>query len=233
LRVAAAWLVHLYTASGIVFALLAAQSIFEYEYRRALSYLALQIVIDATDGILARWVRVDEGTPGFRGANLDDIVDYAAYVFVPALLIWHAQLVPVGWSLGVCAAILLASAYGFCRVDAKTSDHYFTGFPSYWNIVAFYLLTGELGAPVNATILLLLAALVFVPVRFVYPTRTPILRRSTLWLGAAWAALAVSMIYLMPAVSRSVWWLSLTFPAYYTVLSLVLTAGRRTSGGGI
>jgi phosphatidylcholine synthase len=229
LRFAAAWLVHLYTASGIVLALLAARAIFEHEYRRAFVCLALQIVVDATDGVLARLARVTEVTPGFRGAHLDDIVDYAAYVFVPALLVWHAELVPAGWSFAVCSAMLVSSAYGFARADAKTSDHFFTGFPSYWNIVAFYLFTGGLQPTVNATVLLLLAALVFVPIRFVYPSRTTILRGPTLWLGGAWAILMFMMIDGMPAVSIRVWWLSMVFPLYYTVLSLVLMSGRHAS----
>ena len=42
--------------------------------------------------------------------------------------------------------------YGFCRTDAKTADHFFTGFPSYWNIVAFYLYVLGWPPAVNAAI---------------------------------------------------------------------------------
>jgi phosphatidylcholine synthase len=227
MHILAAWLVHVYTASGAVLAFLAALDIFQYQYRRAFLWLALQIVVDATDGVLARWVRVDKHTPTFRGAHLDDIVDYAAYVFVPALFIWRAVLVPADWTLVVCSAILLASAYGFSRADAKTEDHFFTGFPSYWNIVAFYLLLAGWPQEVNGWILLVLVALVFVPVRYVYPSRTAILRRTTVALGIVWAVLMLWMLWLMPAVPRALFWVSLTFPIYYAALSLILTLAPR------
>jgi phosphatidylcholine synthase len=226
LPVAAAWLVHLYTASGTVLALLAAQSVFESDYRSAFLYLALQVVVDATDGVLARWARVSQLTPHFRGAHLDDTVDYVSYVFVPALLVWHARLVPAEASLGVCAAMLLSSAYGFSRADAKTDDHFFTGFPSYWNIVVLYLLMGAAPAMVNAVVLVVLAGLVFVPIRYVYPSRTPILRRLTNGLGVAWAVLMLVMIWRLPLVSRSLIWVSAVFPVYYVGLSLLLSARR-------
>jgi phosphatidylcholine synthase len=226
LPVVGAWCVHLYTASGAVLALLAAQDIFQYRYRNAFFWLSLQIVVDATDGVLARWAKVSERTPGFLGARLDDIVDYVAYVFVPALFVWRSLIVPGAWTLAVCSAMLLASAYGFSRQDAKTDDHFFTGFPSYWNIVAFYLLLGGASQQVNGVILLTLSALVFVPIRYVYPSRTPVLRATTMGLGVVWAGLMMWMLWRMPVIPRPVFWLSLAFPVYYTGLSLVLNARR-------
>src|SRR5688572_11747142 len=149
-----AWLAHVYTASGAVLAFLAALAIIDHDYRTAFFWLGVQIAVDATDGVLARALRVKERTPFFDGAKLDDIVDYLTYVFVPALFVWRAVLVPDGWTLWVAAAMLLSSAYGFNRADAKTADHFFTGFPSYWNIVVFYLLLARLPAPINGVILL-------------------------------------------------------------------------------
>jgi phosphatidylcholine synthase len=226
-QVLAAWCVHIYTASGVVLALLAAQDIFQYRYRNAFFWLALQIVVDSTDGVLARWAKVSDVTPWFRGSHLDDIVDYVAYVFVPALFVWRSLLVPSEWTVVVCSAMLLSSAYGFSRHDAKTDDHFFTGFPSYWNIVVFYLLLGGASQEVNGIILAVLAALVFVPVRYVYPTRTPVLRQATLAFAAVWTLQMFWMLWRMPAVPRVMFWLSMAFPLYYTGLSLALTARRR------
>jgi phosphatidylcholine synthase len=227
MRFAAAWLIHLYTASGAVLALFAAQDIFQYRYRNAFFWLALQIVVDATDGVLARWANVTDVTPGFRGSHLDDIVDYVAYVFVPALFVWRSLLVPSAWTMVVCSAMLLSSAYGFSRHDAKTDDHFFTGFPSYWNIVVFYLLIGGAPQEVNAIILIILAVLVFVPIRYVYPTRTPVWRGMTVAFGMVWAALVLWMLWRMPFIPRTVFWLSMAFPVYYTGLSLALSIRRR------
>jgi phosphatidylcholine synthase len=217
-----AWLAHAYTASGVVLAFLATRAVVEHRYREAFCWLALQIFVDATDGVLARRARVSTVLPWFNGAKLDDIIDYLTYVFVPALLVWRALLVPDAWALPVACAMLLASLFGFNREDAKTTDHFFTGFPSYWNIVVLYLFVARLSPIVNAAILLVLAVLVFVPIRYVYPSRTPTLQPVTIALGAIWGALMLLMLWQLPAVSPVVFWASLVFPAYYVALSLML-----------
>jgi phosphatidylcholine synthase len=223
-----AWLAHLYTASGAVLAFLAARAVIDHDYRTAFFWLGVQIFVDATDGVLARALRVHDRLPGFNGAKLDDIIDYLTYVFVPVLFVWRAVLVPDAWTLWVAAAMLLSSAYGFNRADAKTANHFFTGFPSYWNIVAFYLLIARLPATVNGVILLVLAVLVFVPIRYLYPSRTPVLMWPTNILGIVWGVLMVVMLWQYPAISRSVFVASLVFPVYYVVASLILHA--RTAG---
>ena len=217
-----AWLAHLYTAFGAVCAFLAARAVIESDYRTAFFWLGVQIAVDATDGLVARALRVSERLPWFNGAKLDDIVDYLTYVFVPALLVWRAVLVPEPWMLYVVSAMLLSSAYGFNRDDAKTADHFFRGFPSYWNIVVFYLLVLRLPAEVSGVILLGFAALVFVPIRYVYPSRTPVLQWLTNASGVVWGVLLLLMLWQYPAISRRVLFASLLFPVYYFVLSFVL-----------
>ena len=224
-----AWLVHLYTASGAVFAFLALNRIFHDRYRDAFFWLFLAVIVDATDGVLARRAAVVSRLPWFNGAKLDDIVDYLTYVFVPAFFVWHALLVPDRWSTAVVGAMLLSSAYGFNRNDAKTEDHFYTGFPSCWNVVVFYLYLAGWSPGANAAILLILVALVFVPIRYVYPSRTLVLRRLTLALGAVWGVLMIAMLWQMPAVSRPILWASLVFPVYYVLLSLTLEVRRRGS----
>lgn len=222
-----AWLAHLYTATGAILAFLAAADIFEHDYRTAFFWLYLQVVVDTTDGLLARRLRVKERLPWFDGAKLDDIVDYLCYVFIPALLVWRALLVPDAWSVPVAAAMLLSSAYGFNRQDAKTTDHFFLGFPSYWNIAVFYLYVARWSAEVNAAILLVLAVLVFVPVRYLYPSRGTALRAPTLALGIIWGILMLIMLWQFPSVSNVVFFASLVFPAYYFLASLWLELTRR------
>jgi phosphatidylcholine synthase len=218
----AAWLVHLYTASGIVLAFLAARAFIEFDYRTGFFWLWVQVLVDATDGLLARRFRVRERIPWFDGAKLDDITDYLTYVFVPALLVWRGALVPGAWALPIASAMLLSSAYGFNRTDAKTSDHFFTGFPSYWNAVTFYLLVARWPSEVNAAILVALAVLVFVPIRYVYPSRTPVWSVVTNVAGAIWAGMMLLMLWQYPAVSAPVFWASLAYPAYYFILSFWL-----------
>ncbi len=230
-QICAAWGVHLYTASGALAAFGGTVAVFQANYRAAFLWMVFATVVDATDGVLARMARVKERLPEFDGARLDDIVDYLTYVFLPVLLLYHAGDLPPGW-VGITAAgaVLLSSAYGFASLDAKTDDYFFTGFPSYWNIVALYLHVARGGPFLNAAILLALVVMVFVRIGYVYPSRTPTLRGLTVALGFIWAAMVLAIVVLMPEVPRLLWTASLFFPVYYFVLSLALHVRRRTSG---
>lgn len=221
---AVAWLAHAYTALGAAAALAATLAVFDNNFRAAFAWLALQIFIDATDGVLARALRVKERLPWFDGARLDDIIDYLTYVFVPVLILLRAQLLPEGWGVGVGAAVLIASGYGFSRADAKvqTTDHFFTGFPSYWNIVALYMFVFRLAPVVNAAILLALAVLVFVPLRYVYPSRTETLNVVTNVLGAIWGVIMIVILWRLPATDGPWPALAMVFPVYYFALSMWL-----------
>ena len=218
------WVAHLYTATGAVIALLATAITFAHNFRAAFIYLLAAIFVDATDGVLARALRVKERLPNYDGARLDDIVDYLTYVFVPVLIVWQAELVPVAFP--VCSAMLIASAYGFGQANAKVDagDHFFTGFPSYWNIVVVYLYVMQLAPIVNAVVLLVLALLVFVPIRYVYPSRTTTWKVPTLVLATMWAALFTWMVWRLPATNGPWLALSLVFPVYYFGLSFWLHA---------
>jgi phosphatidylcholine synthase len=223
-----AWLVHFYTATGAVLAFAGSWGVVHGNVQLALGAMFMATVVDGTDGVLARAARVKEVLPEVDGARIDDIVDYITFVFLPMMLLEAVGGLPAFAAFPVVAAVLLSSMYGFVAPDAKSSDHFFTGFPSYWNIVVLYLLLFRLTPAVNAAILLALCALVFVRVGWIYPSRTPTLRALTLALGAAWGLMLAAIIVLWPSPPR---WLaigSLLFPVYYIVLSLVLHA-RRTS----
>jgi len=220
------WIAHIYTATGAVIALLATGMAFAHNFRAVFIYFAAATVVDSTDGLLARALKVKERLPNFDGAKLDDIVDYLMYAFVPALVVWQADMVPSPFP--ICAAIVLSSAYGFAQSDAKvaSTDYFFTGFPSYWNIVVIYLYVLQLSQRTNAIILATLAVLVFVPIRYVYPSRTKALKWPTLALGMMWAVLLTWIIWRLPAVDGPWILISLIFPAYYFALSLWLQFRR-------
>jgi phosphatidylcholine synthase len=227
----AAWAVHAYTASGALLALLAADAAAGGDFRTSFLWLLAAVVVDGTDGALARLVRVRDRLPHVPGDRLDDLVDYLTFVFVPALIVWRAELVPRGWpEVVVVTAMLLSSAYGFTRADAKTEDHFFTGFPSYWNVAVFYLFAAKWSPGAGAAILLALAALVFVPVGYVYPSRTPVLRRLTLVLAGLWGLAVLAIVLQLPEPSALLIRVSLLFPAYYFVLSMLLHARRDRRG---
>ena len=221
-----AWLVHAYTGTGAVLAFLALQAAIAQNFRAAFLWLFAAVLVDSTDGVLARLTRVHERLPNFPGQKLDDIVDYLTFVFVPAVILWQAHAITESWTIPVVAAMLLSSLYGFVSDDAKTDDHFFTGFPSYWNIVALYLVVLRLSAVLNAVILLILSALVFVRIGYIYPTRTTTARTLTLALGLLWGLMMLTLVLQLPTPPRWLAWVSLFFPMYYTILSVILHARR-------
>ena len=224
-----AWLVHFYTALGAIVGFFSILVIEQGSFREAFFLMALTVVIDATDGTLARAARVKELIPWFDGNLLDEIVDYLNFVIAPCFFLVHADLLPPQDSLWLAALPLLASAYGFCRTDAKTTDNFFLGFPSYWNIVVFYLYVLQAPLWINAFLIIALSILVFVPIKFIYPSRSPRFHASINILGVLWGAAVLYMIYRLPHSDRTLAFASLLFPAYYTALSLWLEFRRLTT----
>jgi len=222
--------VHLYTAIGSVLGLLIVLAAFDGDAVTALWLGLVALVVDGTDGMLARRLRVKETIPWFDGARLDDIVDYLTYAFAPVVLLWttgHLPDGPLGWA--VAALPLLASSYQFCRVDAKTDDHFFLGFPSYWNVVAFYAIVLDLAPAALAAVVVVCAVLVFVPVRYLYPSRMTSLQGLTLALTAVWGVTYVVLMLQLPDPNPWVVAVSLGYLVYYVGLSLVLTLRARSA----
>ncbi len=231
LRVAAAWSVHLFTAIGTLCTLGALWAILQHDIRVAFYWLALAVAIDAADGALARAARVKEVVPVFDGAKLDDIVDYMTFVMVPVFLMVAFDVLQGPLGFAAAGAALLASAYRFCHTAAKTEDHFFTGFPSYWNVLVFYQYVFDLPAGLNAALVLVLAALVFAPLRFIYPSRTIFMRPTSIFFGLVWAAGSLVVVDALPERRMTIAALTLLYPLYYTVVSFYLQLTRRTSSG--
>jgi phosphatidylcholine synthase len=157
-------------------------------------------------------------------------VDYLTYVFAPVLLLWMGGYLPEGLGGMILATLpLLASSYQFCRVDAKTDDHFFLGFPSYWNVVAFYAIVFDLAPSTVAIYLIVFSILVFVPIRYVYPSRTVTFRPLTLAFTALWVLLYTIILLQMPAPSLVLANISLLYLVYYILLSLYLTWKTRSA----
>jgi phosphatidylcholine synthase len=225
--IVASWLVHAYTASGVVLAFLTVVAVMEDDTERALWLFLAAMVVDGTDGMLARYVEVKKWVPWFDGALLDNIVDYITYAFMPMVLLWSAGYLGEGTSATVLAVVpLLASAYQFCRVDAKTDDHLFLGFPSYWNIAAFYVVVLDLEPSAVAILLVVCSVLVFVPIGYVYPSRTNTLQGLTLVLTTVWLVSYAVLLTQFPDPGNLWLAISLAYVVYYVALSLYLTARR-------
>jgi phosphatidylcholine synthase len=226
-RIAAAG-VHLFTASGLLLALAMVQFAYLGEVRIVLWLFLAAMFVDGVDGFLARRARVKTVLPNVDGALLDNIVDFITYAFAPMVLLWATGYLPAGVAGGAIAgAVLLASAYQFCRTDAKTDDHFFRGFPSYWNVVAFYVIVLELGQVATIVLLLALAVASFVPVDYLYPSRTRQLWRTTMVLTSLWFVGYAAAVATMPNTPGWLAAATLAYVIYYTVASIILTVRRR------
>lgn len=221
LRLIAAWGVHLFTATGAVWGLLAILAIFAGDYKMMIVWMIVAMLVDGFDGMLARWANVKKYADGIDGALLDNILDYLNYVLVPALFIIKAEVLPESVRLLTACLILLTSAYQFTQTDAKTDDHHFKGFPSYWNVAALYMLLMNLPPWVNFAFLILFNIMVFIPIKYIYPSRNSYLRQLTLALTYLYGAIGIWGLLQYPNQPGWVVWASLVYVAYYLVLSLI------------
>jgi phosphatidylcholine synthase len=230
----AAWLVHCYTAAGLVAAAGMAVLIArggDDAFRWAFVLMLAATIIDSSDGWLARKVRVKEVLPEFDGRTLDDLTDFHTYTSMPLFLMWRAQILP-GALAWVLLLPLVASAFGFSRVNAKTADGFFLGFPSYWNVVAFYLYLLQPRVPVSLAVIVAFALLTFVPARYLYITRGGPYARVMLVGGVIWAIVTLLLAVGPLAHHQTLARISMIYPLAYLALSWIVTMRRAGRAGG-
>jgi phosphatidylcholine synthase len=213
-----AWLVHLYTALGLPCAFLALLAAYDGRARDVFLILLLAIAIDGTDGPMARRFDVKRWTPHFDGRKLDDIIDYMTYTFIPVFFIWRFELVQ-GQLSAVLLLALICSAYGFSSDGAKTPDKYFTGFPSYWNVIALFMYVLGLPSFANAALVVFFALLTLTPVKFPSSQAVkPVERMFILGTGLLGFALIINLENPPPVLVYA----ALAYPVYHVLSSIVL-----------
>jgi phosphatidylcholine synthase len=223
------WSIHAFTASGAFVGLLALLAIYHHRLLSALWLMSAAVLIDAVDGMFARKVRIKEVVPEIDGALLDNIVDFVNYTIVPCFFLMVTPLLPAYWCLLSVMAITFSSAYQFTQVDAKTNDHFFKGFPSYWNIAVFYLFFWQMSPVTNMIILLVLAVLSFVPIKYVYPSRVDylsenkLLRSAMVVLTICWGGATTGLLWVYPASNHVLVAISLSYLLVYIGISLYRT----------
>jgi phosphatidylcholine synthase len=136
-KLAAAFAVHLFTASGAAVAFGALVAAIQGEFTVMFGLLAIALLIDGVDGSLARRLRVSERLPRWSGETLDNVVDFLTYVFVPVFALASGTILPLPLAIPAAIAILISSAIYFADTRMKTADGYFRGFPALWNIAVF------------------------------------------------------------------------------------------------
>ena len=226
-----AYFVHLFTASGVAFAFLAMREVVRVDLdpRWVFGWLTLAVLIDAADGPLARLWDVKLYASRILGKTIDLIVDYLTFTFIPLTLVWRMDWLP-GWDGLWVTLAMVASLLGFANTAAKQSQEgFFLGFPSYWNVVAYYvgLLAveyGAVGAYMSLGSVLTLTVLTLVPVRFVYPNAAPPPGGAIVTVGGvAWLGLLLALLPTFPELPAwgGDWVLGVSFvyPAFYFGLS--------------
>jgi len=186
----AAFGVHVFTALGAGIALIAMLEAVREHWANMFAWLGVALIIDAVDGPLARKLDVERLQPNWSGEVLDLVVDFVTYVFIPAYAITASNmLLPMAAPL-LGIGIVTSSALYFADRRMKAADNHFRGFPALWNIAAFYLFLLHPSPALASLAVAILIALTFAPFHVLHPIRVVRLRWLTLWLLAAWAALA-------------------------------------------
>ena len=182
--------VHLFTATGAVFAMLAMLAASEAEWSLMFLWLIVAFAVDGVDGPLARHYDVEKNAPRFDGVLLDLLIDYLTYVFIPAFALFKSGLLP-GWT-GWFAIIIItfASVVYFCDRKMKTKDQSFSGFPGCWNMVILVLFALSPSFWIILALITMIAVAMFLPLKFIHPIRTKRWRYVTLPIAVLWVFFA-------------------------------------------
>ncbi|WP_024655548.1 phosphatidylcholine synthase [Borrelia hispanica] len=191
-----AWLVHILTASGLIVGFYSIIAIINTDYNLLIKLTILGLLIDGIDGTLARKLKIKEVIPTINGELLDNIVDYINYTFIPIIFLYYSNFIQEQYKIIICIGILLASAYQFSQLDAKTSDDYFRGFPSLWNFLIIFNVIFEMNKNTNLIITLSCIALSFAPIKFIYPSKTKELKYITLPITIITSLLVILIIFI-------------------------------------
>ena len=182
--------VHLFTATGAVFAMLAMLAAVDGKWSLMFLWLVVAFFVDGLDGPMARKYKVKEYAPEFDGVLLDLIIDYLTYVFIPAFALFKSGLMD-GWT-GWFSIIVItfASAMYFADTRMKTKDNSFSGFPGCWNMVVLVIFALEPNFWVSFVLVAALALAMFLPLKFIHPVRTERWRMVSLPMALAWTFFA-------------------------------------------
>lgn len=213
----AAWSVHLFTMSGVIFGGLAIIALVHGHYLEMWGWLAVCLVVDGVDGTLARRVRVREVIPWFDGVILDSVVDYLSWTFIPALFMY--KVLPWspngagenGISFFIFVIICTSSMFCYCNTGMKSSDFYFVGFPAAWNIVALYLYLLQSSWITNIIVVIICIFLTVMPITFCHPFRVKRWRWLNLSAVSIWLLCSIYLTIVFPDRSTWVqilWWIS-------------------------
>lgn len=213
---ALAWSVHIFTASGILVGLMAIIAIADHEWRDAMLWLFLGLLIDGIDGTFARLFRVQEVLPNIDGKAIDYVIDFANYALIPAYFVYESELVPIAWRLPAACLMLMVAAIYYGKSGMVSEDLYFVGFPVLWNLAVFYLFfVTQLGIWGNLGMIVFLSILHFIPIKFLYPSQTVSGRYLNVAVTVIFFGVNTALLLLYPESPAFLHWISLAVVAYF------------------
>jgi len=186
-----AYFVHMFTATGAVFSMLAMLAAVDAKWSLMFLWLVVAFVVDGIDGPMARKYDVKTKAPIIDGVLLDLIIDYLTYVFIPAFALFNSGLLP-GWAGWIAIIVItFASVLYFAATRMKTTDNSFSGFPGCWNMFAVVIFATRPDFWVILALVVILSVTMFLRVKFVHPVRTQRWRMVTLPMALGWVVLAM------------------------------------------
>ncbi|MEW6911658.1 CDP-alcohol phosphatidyltransferase family protein [Trueperella pyogenes] len=167
-----AWLVHIFTMSGMAFAALAMLALINQEIAWMWLWLGIALIVDGVDGYFARRYKVKDVLPWFDGGILDIAIDYITWTFIPAIFMYtQLDLGPKPIAGILTVLVLTSSTLCYANENWKSVDYYFYGFPAAWNIVAVILYVLQPGRYANVFWVVLFILLTIVPFYWTHPFR--------------------------------------------------------------
>ncbi len=228
-RILSAWCVHIFTAFSAFFGLLTLDAIYQHNYINALWYMIASLIIDNVDGTIARFFRVAQFAGKIDGALLDNIIDFFTYSMIPAFFVLASNLIAPQYRILSAALICFASCYQFTQRDAKTEDHFFKGFPSYWNILVLYSYLWQIPQYITLGMVVVCFFGSFIPIKYLYPSRMEYLSKQKinikLMLAATllWAVCLIGILAIFPEKNSLMDYYSLAYIILYFLLSVYRT----------
>lgn len=210
-----AWLIHIYTALGGVLGVLAMFEAVRKEFAASFFLLFLTMIIDSTDGMLARKFKIKKVLPQFDGSTLDNVVDTLTFAWVPILLMYQMDIVS---NPAILLIPTVATLYAYGQSNMKSEEGFFIGFPTYWSVVALYMWMFNLSDSVSTAIIVICGILSFVPTRYLYPSKNAYLRNITWPLTAFWFIIVLRVL-MTDTPNSTLAHISIIYPIYYIVVS--------------
>ena len=189
-----AFSVHILTASGAFWAFLSIIAAAEHRWVAMFGWLGLALFVDAIDGPMARKVDIQRVLPNWSGEVLDQIIDYATYVIIPAFALYQSGIIGHTLSFVAAALIVITSAIYYADTRMKTKDYFFRGFPVAWNMVVFTFFAVQPNEATAFAFVAFCALATFLPIKFLHPVRVTRMRTLNLTIVALWAVFCVSAL---------------------------------------